>query len=1537
MKIQIKNLFLLTALITGLGLFLESSAQAQFQWSQRIASSTTLPNGEPDLGMCLDTNGNCYVTGWFDGTNSFGGVTLTNKSVGGTDIFVAKYNTTGALQWAQRAGGSPGNLNNGRGIGVDTNGNVYFAGCVYGPADFGGINLPASSTEIFFLAKYDSAGTVQWVQQGIGGNDVNGNGLAVDSAGNSYALVFADNGDTISFGSTNVTTPSDFDENYDASMILVKYDNTGAVKWAQVMGGYGETYACKVTVDTIGNVYVSGEFDENVTIGTSNLVVSPLGATKNMFLAKFNSSGLLIWVQHPIGGNPGGGDGGLAVDQAGNIYVPNFISSPINFGGISLTNTATYNACLAKYNSSGVIQWARLAGGTNLNVYNVYFDNALDSAGNVYAGGGLSSGAGGNNGFPVAVVSKYNPTGTLQWTYSANGQPASPLSSAVCRSAVNSAGNCFLAGLYQTTTTLGTNTLQPQEAWNFFLAVTVTNPTVQFSANPVSGTPPLTVQFNSTNIDSLGNAITSWNWNFGDGSTSTLQNPSHSYTNAAAFYPSFVATNSSGVAVIGFGPLITATNISAANPTIQFTASPANGLPPLAVQFNSDDVDSLSNAITSWNWNFGDGSTSTLQNPLHTYTIANIFLPSLTATNSMGGAVIGYGPQIATLTPTPSTCFSYTTNNGAITITLYSCSGSTVNIPSTINGLPVTVIGAAFENNNNVTNVTIPDSVTSIGNHAFDSCYSLTSVTIPNSVTSIGEWAFSDCQLTSVTIPNTVTSIGEGAFNGCPLTSVTIPNSVTNIEDEVFWGCALTSVTIPNSVTSIGSSAFESCYNLTNITIPSSVTSIGNSAFADCTGLEAAYFQGNAPSADSTVFSGDPGTVYYFGGTIGWYSPFGGMPAVQLNSLFVQYTATPTNGIVPLTVHFTSPGIDNSNNIITSWNWTFGDGSTSTAQNPSHVYISAGIFQPSLVATNGLGLAVSGSGPTITPSLPTVTFTANPTSGIIPLSVQFTSPGVDSGGNAITRWNWTFGDGSTSTAQNPSHIYISASTFQPSLVATNSLGVTVSGSGPAITVGAAGNIVSNGGFETGSFSGWTTGGNFAYTSVNTGSVYAHSGTYGAQLGPSGSLGYLSQTLATAAGKSYLISFWLDSSNGLTPNEFLVSWNGTTLLDQMNLGAIGWTNIQFVVTATGAGTVLQFGFRDDPNYLGLDDISVVASQPGTLAVTTTSLPNGTNRFAYSQQLSAVNGQLPYSWSLISGSLPPGLTLATNGVISGMPTTNGMFNFTVNVIDSLSATATQALSLTISLSQPTSLGDSDFSVPALPSGTFLRYNPPTGSGQPWTFAGSSGVANDLGAPCSSFSVSNPTYAGQYAFIQLAGGQNGSISQVVNFASTGTYSISFLAAGRVSCSAGSGGDLNYIVKVAPYAGGLSALNVTNASISNQAFTNITYQFIIPSPGNYIISFTSLSGFGPYADNTVIIDDVSLTMIASAPMFLFAQLTNGQFMFTWSAVSNGVYQLQYKTNLVQANWMNIGSTVTASNTVMSITNSINTDKQRFYRVQQK
>ena len=165
----------------------------------------------------------------------------------------------------------------------------------------------------------------------------------------------------------------------------------------------------------------------------------------------------------------------------------------------------------------------------------------------------------------------------------------------------------------------------------------------------------------------------------------------------------------------------------------------------------------------------------------------------------------------------------------------------------------------AFEYCTGLTSVTIPNSVTSIGRSVFSNCSGLTSVTIPNSVTSIGYWAFQNCTgLTSVTIPNSVTSI-DYTFYGCSgLTSVTIPNSVTSIGERAFYGCSsLTSVTIPNSVTSIKSSAFYGCSGLTSVNIGNGVESIGYDAFADCAELTDVYcYAEKVPTTKSDAFDG---------------------------------------------------------------------------------------------------------------------------------------------------------------------------------------------------------------------------------------------------------------------------------------------------------------------------------------------------------------------------------------------------------------------------------------------------------------------------------------------------------------------------------------------------------------------------------------------------------------------------------------------------------------------------------------------------------
>ena len=206
----------------------------------------------------------------------------------------------------------------------------------------------------------------------------------------------------------------------------------------------------------------------------------------------------------------------------------------------------------------------------------------------------------------------------------------------------------------------------------------------------------------------------------------------------------------------------------------------------------------------------------------------------------------------------------------------YYGSETNVTIPQNIDGNAYDFWDCALAHNSKITNIIIPNSVTSIGDNAFYDCSSLTSITIPDSVTSIGHSAFSDCSsLMSITIPDSITSIGDYAFKCCSsLTSITIHDCVTSIGDAAFFGCSsLTSITIPDSVTSIGDSAFRGCSSLMSITIPDSVTSIGDNAFYKCSSLIYIILHDRLTNiGDSAFFAISEKCLVFFRGTSAQFS-----------------------------------------------------------------------------------------------------------------------------------------------------------------------------------------------------------------------------------------------------------------------------------------------------------------------------------------------------------------------------------------------------------------------------------------------------------------------------------------------------------------------------------------------------------------------------------------------------------------------------------------------------------------------------------------
>ena len=180
---------------------------------------------------------------------------------------------------------------------------------------------------------------------------------------------------------------------------------------------------------------------------------------------------------------------------------------------------------------------------------------------------------------------------------------------------------------------------------------------------------------------------------------------------------------------------------------------------------------------------------------------------------------------------------------------------SNITIPNSVKDIGA----AAFEGCASLISVDLPDDLTQIRLCMFSGCADLESVQIPNKITIIGEEAFEDCtSLTNIEIPDSVTEIEWQAFNGCSgLTTVVIPGSVINIGDEVFIGCSnLTTVTIANGVENIGIHAFYECDKLANVTIGNTVTKIGSFAFGYCPELTNIKFEGTMDQWNDISFEG---------------------------------------------------------------------------------------------------------------------------------------------------------------------------------------------------------------------------------------------------------------------------------------------------------------------------------------------------------------------------------------------------------------------------------------------------------------------------------------------------------------------------------------------------------------------------------------------------------------------------------------------------------------------------------------------------------
>ncbi len=336
------------------------------QWAVSAGGSSASERGR---AIAVDGAGNCYVAGYFYMTATFGSITVTSN--GGYDAYIAKYNTSGVVQWVKTAGGSTDD-DNAYGVSIDANGNCYVCGNFGGTATFGtGVSRTSAGGLDAYISKYNSNGVFQWVNQ-MGGS---GNDIAFACASNQTGDVGVTgyfNG-TASFDTATYLTSSGY-----ADIFIAKYTSASNLMFAEKAGGSNWEEARGMNIDNLGNFYITGNYVGTATFGSGTgstsitsvtaLYSSPPSPSQDIFTAKYDASGNFEWVKSAGGGRDEGGRG-VALDDYGNVNIVGYFEGDIYFGTFLLINNAPgpnfayEDPFAAQYSTSGSFKWA-VHGGT---------------------------------------------------------------------------------------------------------------------------------------------------------------------------------------------------------------------------------------------------------------------------------------------------------------------------------------------------------------------------------------------------------------------------------------------------------------------------------------------------------------------------------------------------------------------------------------------------------------------------------------------------------------------------------------------------------------------------------------------------------------------------------------------------------------------------------------------------------------------------------------------------------------------------------------------------------------------------------------------------------------------------------------------------------------------------------------------------------------------------------------------------------------------------------------------------------------------
>lgn len=562
-------------------------------------------------------------------------------------------------------------------------------------------------------------------------------------------------------------------------------------------------------------------------------------------------------------------------------------------------------------------------------------------------------------------------------------------------------------------------------------------PTANFTAAQTGGCAPIVINFQDL---STGNP-TAWQWNFGNGSVSTLKNPSTTYFTPGSYTVTLTATNAAGSNTITRTGFITIYD----KPTVNFIANDSAGCAPFTVRFTDQSTPSAGTTNTTWQWDFGNGTGATAQNPQTTFSSPGNYTVSLKVTNDKGCFASFSKPAYIKLTggvqidfsstlpnrcrsPFPVTFTNNSTGPGTLTYLWDFGDGttSTQQTPShtytttgaynvslavtSSNGCTDTLRKTAGVNIQNIaTSFTAPDSVCALSPANFNNTSSPTAQS--------SNWIFADGTTSTAVSPSK-------AFSTAGNYTVQLIQTYTYCTDSFSKSIKV----LPKPVAAFTSSSAISCKPPLTVNFTNQSTG-------------AVSWQWDFGDGNKSTLQNPSHTYNSYGNFVvtliatsssGCTDTLPKKDFVQIQKPVISFPAQ--SGCLPYTTTFNA-SINTLDNV-TSYLWDFGDGSpTSTQATPTHTYLAQGNYTVTLTITTSTGCTETYTlnNAVVVGRVPVIDFTSSPNPVCAYSPIQFT--GISN--EPASTWQWDFGDGGTSTLQNPDHIYTAIGNFNVTMTVTN--------------------------------------------------------------------------------------------------------------------------------------------------------------------------------------------------------------------------------------------------------------------------------------------------------------------------------------------------------------------------------------------------------------------------------------------------------------------------------------------------------------------